>query len=67
MLKIACTTLDTSCLTCNSSSTCTGCSGSLVALGAACTTSCITGTYDYGGICTCKEIFLKGERVAHSI
>ena len=50
----ACTTLDNSCTTCNSSSTCLSCSSSLVALGGTCIASCPSGTYNNNGICTCK-------------
>ena len=54
---IACTTLDSSCTTCNSSSTCLSCSSGKYALGKNCVSSCTTGTYNNGGLCTCNLFF----------
>jgi len=51
---IACATLDDSCILCNSSISCLGCSGGLVALGSTCIYPCPTGSYDNSGLCTCK-------------
>jgi len=56
-ILLACSTLDSYCTTCNSSSTCLSCSNSLVALGQTCTDSCPGTDYNNGGLCTCKRTF----------
>ena len=53
--KIACTTLDASCVSCNSTVTCQACSGGLLALGGRCVGSCPDGTYSDGVQCICTE------------
>ncbi len=58
-IKIACKTLNDYCELCNSTVTCTHCSGVLVALGSTCIASCPYGTYDETGVCTCKFLNLR--------
>jgi len=59
--KIACSTLNSYCTACNSSSTCTACSSSRYALGSTCATSCPSGTYINSGVCTCKKLMIENE------
>lgn len=57
LIFIGCSTLDTYCTTCNSSSTCLSCSNDLIALDKTCTNSCPGTAYNNNGLCTCM-IFL---------
>ena len=50
---IACSQLHASCISCNSSTQCTGCSSG-VASGAGCITACGAGTFNENGICQRK-------------
>jgi len=60
LTKKACATIDSNCLTCDDSSTCTSCSGTLLAFGDECVSSCESGYYSTGVICECKGSFKKG-------
>ncbi len=52
-LEIACSSLDSYCSKCNSSTTCLSCSSEKFALGKSCVASCTTGiTYNNNGLCT---------------
>ena len=53
-MKLACKTLDPSCVLCNGTDYCTHCTGNLVALGPTCQINCPDGTYNETGICTGK-------------
>ena len=48
---LGCSTLDSSCIDCLDSTTCTKCSGNLLAYGSNCLLECIVGTSPDNGIC----------------
>ncbi len=59
-LEIGCSTLDSSCIQCNSSMTCQACSGGLLALGGTCVASCPSGTYNGTTECICNSLNREG-------
>lgn len=56
---IACESLDSNCLQCSSTSTCTACSGSLLKYGPNCVASCPIESYKTGSSCIGKKLIEK--------